>query len=223
MIERAGKFFEASSQARMSGEQTFNMLYDMIPDRIEEHIFIPFLQKLFDDCDKKDGYLTFLELMYPHIGYTKGVANDYLTNTPKSFLFSFILGLINLNIEDILMWDELPDYEDFITIQYGYVWDGESEDTNLLTELPRYYEDDTDEVERFYEGFPWVDTMPKVVGVSYEFDVSELHDIRLCKQFMPVLGADNFIFKAQYNATKEFLDSLKSKHESKEDFFAGLF
>ena len=65
-LKRIGDFFENKNRRHYS-DQTFNMLYDMIPEKIEEYIFSPFLQSLFEMCDAENGYWTFLEKLYPMI------------------------------------------------------------------------------------------------------------------------------------------------------------
>ena len=63
-IARLGEFFE-KHQRRMFGDRTFYMLYDMVTQKVEEYMLLPFLTSLFDNCNKADGYWTFLEAMYP--------------------------------------------------------------------------------------------------------------------------------------------------------------
>lgn len=57
-LEGIGDFFD-NLRSRNYGDKTFSMLYDMIPYKIEEYVFIPYLQKLFHECDSADGYWTF--------------------------------------------------------------------------------------------------------------------------------------------------------------------
>ena len=51
VISKLGDFFE-KRERRMRGDQTFFMLNDLIPDKIDEFIFIPYLEDLFSKCDK---------------------------------------------------------------------------------------------------------------------------------------------------------------------------
>ena len=62
-LEGIGDFFD-NLRSRNYGDKTFSMLYDMIPGKIDEYVFIPYLKKLFEECDAGDGYWTFLETMY---------------------------------------------------------------------------------------------------------------------------------------------------------------
>jgi len=78
-----GNFFE---HRRDSGT-ILSMLYDMVPDRVEENIFVPYLDKLFGKRDGTDGYLQFLENIYPRIQYAKG---DDIGLNPVNIPSSFI-------------------------------------------------------------------------------------------------------------------------------------
>ncbi len=88
------------------------MLYDMIPEKIEEYIFLPFLQKLFDECDAQDGYWTFLQKIYPTIQYDKG-DTDSAENESESFLFSFIASV--RDFKGFHYFPDFPEENDFLT------------------------------------------------------------------------------------------------------------
>ena len=51
-LENIGLFFENQTN-RTHGDKTFSMLHDMIPDKVEEYIFLPFIKKLVDECEKE--------------------------------------------------------------------------------------------------------------------------------------------------------------------------
>ncbi|MDD3165136.1 MAG: hypothetical protein PHS97_04700 [Oscillospiraceae bacterium] len=79
-----GNFLE-NKRSRTYSDKTFNMLYDMIPEKIDEYIFEPFLNDLFLKCDERADYWTFLEIMYPSISYKKGEVDDWIYNDPQSY------------------------------------------------------------------------------------------------------------------------------------------
>lgn len=62
-LERIGKLFDHNRLARQS-DQTFQMLYDMIPEKVTEFIIIPYLCNLLNECSQEDGYHTFLCTAY---------------------------------------------------------------------------------------------------------------------------------------------------------------
>ena len=45
-LGQVGKFFDESGH-RSRSDRTFDMLYDMIPEKVERFIFLPFLTELF--------------------------------------------------------------------------------------------------------------------------------------------------------------------------------
>lgn len=73
------------------------MLYDMITNKIDEYIFEPFLQSLFEECDKSNGYWIFLERMYPILYYEEGKTDGFTFNDPASFLYGFIIHKQSIN------------------------------------------------------------------------------------------------------------------------------
>ena len=203
-LEQLGGFFEDRQQR---GDQVFNMLYDMIPDKVEANIFIPFLQNLFDKCDTEDGYWTFLKIIHPCIRYTKGEVNEYPPNSPESFLFGFIIDLIRPDYS--LVWDDLPEEDDFIADEYGHV---------QLDEHGR----DLVRLENVHYEYPWLEETPEAVGWVYEFKVSEIHKSRFYEDVRDVLEKDEFVFKSEYTAVRRYFESIKARKQGLDDYFADL-
>ena len=83
----------------------------MIPEKIEEYVFLPYLQALFEECDAKDGYWTFLQKIYPTIQYDKGDAYS-AENESESFLFSFIASVNGF--QGVHFFTEFPEEDDEI-------------------------------------------------------------------------------------------------------------
>lgn len=111
-----GDFFE-NRQNRIYEDKTFEMLCDMIPDKVEEYIFIPFLTNLYERCDREDGFWTFLEIMYPHIRYQRGETDGPILNTPTSYLFNFVKKIKGFYFT---YCDDLPHFESLVTEEY--IW-----------------------------------------------------------------------------------------------------
>ena len=87
------EFFEERKN-RVLSDHTFDMLYDMAQSRVEELVFIPYLEKLFEKCHSENDmeqYWNFLEYVYPMIEYTDGdVISEYF-NLPSSYVYDAIL------------------------------------------------------------------------------------------------------------------------------------
>jgi hypothetical protein len=209
-MHRLGAFFESRKQ-RMLGDSTFDMLYDMVRPKIEANILIPYLQDLFDECDNKNGYWTFLEKMYPVITYEKGEINDYTTITPASYLFGFVIGLLKVNWFKHL--EDLPDDDQFLINEYATIQTGD--DTSELVEIS-----DTDELFTEYE---WLEEIPEAEGWRYRFNISDIFGRTQFSGIAEALEDDGFVFKMEYEAARRYLSELVGKHQRKDDFFAGLF
>lgn len=182
-LHKVGVFFE-NMKNRAYTDRTFDMLYDMIPEKIERFIFLPFLKNLIDWCEEKgsEEYWEFLEKMYPSIFCEKGETGETYTNEASSFLYRFIVQGKGLENVDSLYHHEWPKqlydlptkiwveaYSAFL--EYGafddysdpeYIPDAALENTSIVEEdeLPYRYSD--------YFGDP------EQKGVTVEIDISEL-------------------------------------------------
>lgn len=93
-LPKIGKMFDKKNR-RLYIDQTFPMLYDMISDKVEQYIFLPYLKNLIDICESEEGLLTFIELIYPKLTYVNGDVDRplFINNSPSSFLYSFIKSI----------------------------------------------------------------------------------------------------------------------------------
>ena len=104
------KFFEERKD-RIRADHTFEMLYDLATAKVEELIFVPFLEELFRSCsddDLTEQYWNFLECVYPVIEYIDGdVVYEYF-NLPSSYIYDVILrkkGTPRRHIKSVLPFD----------------------------------------------------------------------------------------------------------------------
>jgi len=203
-IARLGEFFE-KHQRRMFGDRTFYMLYDMVTEKVEEYIFLPFLASLFGNCDKADGYWTFLEAMYPQITYSSEDEYHFSRRVaePHSFLLSAILDIIGFNGsgrvgKDIISLADLPYYEEF-----------------EVERIPRYKQvayvtsrgdEEIEESEEDESGYICQFTVAEVrqQPEDYEDLLAELND-------------DRFVFKKQYHAVQQYMKELAAKQRTEDE------
>jgi hypothetical protein len=207
---RLGEFFESRKQ-RMLGDRTFDMLYDMARVKVEANILIPYLQNLFDGCDKKNGYWTFLEKMYPVITYENGEVDDYTTITPTSYLFGFVTGLLKVNWSKHL--ESLPDDSHFLINEYANIPAGEG--AYELVEIS--------DTEKLFKEYEWLEEIPETEGWRYRFNISDIYGKKRCRDIAEVFENEGFVFKAEYEAVRRYFNELVVEHQRKDDFFAGLF
>lgn len=207
-LEGIGDFFD-NLRSRNYGDKTFSMLYDMIPGKIDEYVFIPYLKKLFEECDAGDGYWAFLETMYPQIEFTSGDTEYEAEVSPASFIYEFIRTTF---FDDIYDFDSLPRKEEFIRERYAYV-----------TDVPDGNEALVEVGEISYE-YQQEYGMPEEVGWLYEIDIGKLREKRfLYKDVLAALDDEAFSLKKEYNAARECLNNLLDKQTPKGHNFFDRF
>jgi hypothetical protein len=206
-LERLGDFFE-NRQKQTRSDNVLRMLYDMVPVKVEECIFIPYLQKLFDECDEKNGYWTFLEKMYACIRYDVDDVLDYSTNAPASFLFDFITRLNNPVIT--LYCDALPEDDSLVVREYAYIQTDENS-----RELV--------DIKKIPEEYPWYQDEAEVVGGTYEFEVAFVRSrSNGYAPILDVLDNDDFIYKSEYLSVRRYLETIKRKQSKTDDLLLAL-
>jgi hypothetical protein len=202
VISKLGDFFE-KRERRMRGDQTFMMLNDLIPEKVDEFIFIPYLENLFSDCDNGEGYWTFLEKMHPTIEYDIGDVPIITYNPPASFLFTCLLSFLKPPNETYYQLRDLPEYDEFIETTFYWLQVGNDEDeVDIVQEsrIPSEYIDAHGE--------------PDVAGHHFSAELATiLEDTDCYSAFVKMLDDDNFVYKIQYRQARECLEFLKSKQK----------
>ena len=209
-IAKLGDFFE-KHQSRMFGDRTFYMLYDMVTEKVEEYIFLPFLTSLFEKCDKADGYWTFLEEMYPQITYSSEDEYRFSRRVVEShsFLLSAILDISGFSGSgrigrDIITLAELPYYEELQVERIPHYRQRTLFDS-------KHEEYDIEEVEDEEAGYVCRFVVSEVRQQPDDFEdlLNELND-------------DKFIFKKQYHAAEKYMRELMAKQKTEDDSLLDL-
>ena len=208
-----GDFFE-NKKSRHYTDKTFNMLYDMIPEKIEEYIFEPFLTSLFRECDEQEGYWTFLQRMYPVLYYEDGETSGYSINEPDSFLYDFIAH--NVLACHTFGNEDLPQDERFVVNEWVYLdeaFEDPDYDTNELIELKEV----PWEYKREYGD-------PEIVGTNYEIQISNLlNDPESFDDVVSLLENDEFPLKAEFVKVREYMQKLIDEKETVGDDLFDMF
>ena len=202
-IAKLGDFFE-KHQRRMYGDNTFFMLYDMVTEKVEEYILLPFLASLFEKCDTIDGYWTFLEGMYPQITYSSDDEYRFTRRVlePSSFIFSAILAISGFNKGGIVTSTtlaELPYYEELVIERIPHL----RQDTirNRQGEVIDVEEDEDEET-----------------GYICQFSVADIRKHQEdFKDLLDALNDDQFICKKQYIAIRKFFGELSARQKHEDD------
>lgn len=217
-LARIGEFFE-HQRKRMQGDRTFDMLYDMIPDRIDRYVFLPFLKDLWKKCDADNGYWTFLYEMYSRIYAQEDEPGECYENDPESYLYNFIVNetLHRHNGELYnVQWPDVIDYcnrKEWVSIETNrYMRDGRQYVSTEVVEL-----DDVDDEYIDMHG------EPEIEGVSWEIEISEiLRRNDFFSELIEFMESDDFPLKKEYNEMRKFtehLDKTINSKPSSDDWF----
>ena len=217
-LSKIGELFE-NKRIRTYGDITFNMLYDMIPEKVEEYIFEPFLSELFSRCDAKEGYWSFLQEMYPALSYQSGDTNDISVLTPQSFLYEFIIDVHHFR--EYLDDEKMPHIDDFVIREWVYLdeeWIDENadEDDEPLSGLIDS------------EDLPWEYVSkygtPGPVGRTYEIDIDELlSKPKLYSEIIEQFEKPDFPLMTEFIAVRNYLQELIDKKSPEGDDLFDLF
>lgn len=234
-LGKLGAFYE-KKECYSSSDLSFGMLYDLIPERVEKYIFLPFLKKTISEFNKnsKGAYWAFLESMYSIIYAHIGKVGDENVNEPSSFLYRKIIEKKNIKCEldvDYQWPDELKSldgmdwyyvYSDYASDRFfkksleargRYVPEEPNCDMKLIREdkLPVEYSD--------YFGDPSVE------GTSYEVVVDELYTLKNLETYTELvefMNKDEFPLKIEFNNLMKYYEALK-KRISEQDELDSLF
>lgn len=181
-----------------------NMLYDMIPDRFDEYIILPYLSDLFTKYNT-DNFKDFLINIYPTINCSIGYVDISYNTIPIEILYHFIIKKFKLNIE--IKNDSLPEDSVFVTNRYYLIEKDENTseivemDDNDISDLPSEYFNDY--------GYPEEEGCNMSIDTKEAFDECG-HD-KLCEKLL----SDDFSLRKEYNNVKEYYESLKTKTSKK--------
>lgn len=201
-ISRLGDFFERH-QRRMYGDRTFYMMYDMITEKVEEFIFLPFLNSLFDKCDEEDGYWTFLEEMYPQITYSSEDEYRFLRRVaePSSFILSAALEICGFTRRGMIRGStlaDLPYYEEFEVERIPKY--------KTVSYTKKHGDEEIEEVEDENAGYVCRFVVEEVRQQPEYFD-----------ELIEALNCEDFILKKQYNVLNQYKLELAEKQKDEND------
>lgn len=231
-LTRIGNFFEGMKNRNYS-DKTFDMMYDMIPDKIERFIFLPFLDKLISKYSENnmDEYWAFLEDQYPIINYEEGDVGETYILSPQSFLYETIIKFKTLRHSydmDSVNWPN--QIYDLPTRNWVEVYSEFADDDAFMKypdpmEVNEFLLNDTifipeEDVPYQYDYYFGV---PNNSGLMIKIDI---HDIRKYaykyRDLRKCMEDSEFPLMLEYQEVKEYYKKLKEKTE-KEDLSDDLF
>jgi len=111
-LGKTARFF-GERRGRSCSDRTFDLLYEMIPEKIDRFILLPYLTALWENCDRKQGYWTYLEQVYPVL-YSAGTDSALFFETyPIPFFYDFITRKTQLRFTgeiDRMEWPASADH-----------------------------------------------------------------------------------------------------------------
>ena len=199
-LGKIGEFFEQLSHNQRS-DQVFSMLYDMIPDRVEKFIYIPFLSELLPGIDDKAEYWNFVQKNYAQFCYDVGETDGGSGNICDSFLIDFLLEKMECN--DDIPCDALPFYESLVENKYVCLTiENHSEVIDKRAVSSRVLEELLDDGEE-----------PEIVGWTLSVDTKDMLSQKdRFAELITAMEREDFVFVQQYEALKRALAEFNRKH-----------
>ena len=223
-LTKVGRFFEKMPH-RSYSDKTFGMLYDMIPEKVERYIFLPFLEEMFTECSvagTAEEYWTFLESQYPEFIYEEGEVGESYLCEAQSFIYRNIIqekGLASKTDIYKLKWPEqirgLPSknwvcvYRKFTDYAaYEQYPDPEKIDETELDETVIVDENSYPYMYTEYFG------EPDVVGTSISVETAVIHEHS--SQYADIhafMEKPDFPFAEEFKNVKRYYADLKKRTE----------
>ena len=191
------------------------MLHDMIPEKVEEYVFLPYLQKLFAKCDAEHGYWTFLMELYPELTYEVGDANAGYINDPTSFIYNFLSR--EKGFQTYIDMSHFPCVDEFI-FEKWVVLDDE------YSEIDSGYHGQVIKQDRIPHDYPSDWDEPTVVGYSCAFEVATVFaDPLEYLELTSRLEDEDFDLVKEYKAARAYMEELMAKQSTDSEDIFDLF
>ena len=226
-LYKVGMFFE-KMQHRSYTDRTFDMLYDMIPEKVERFIFLPFLENMLNNCAKANDsdYWEFLELQYPALYDEKGNTGSSYFNEAQSFLYKFILQAkqfgSTMDLEDVA-WpeqiSELPSRE-WVSASQAFMDNSAYERYPDPDTIPDEMLDDCRLVFRDELPYKYSEYFgdPDTEGITTEIEIYTLRKSpAYYSELRSFMESSTFPLVKEYNNIKSYYQQLKSEADKEED------
>lgn len=225
-------------------DNILEMLYDMIPQRVERYIFFPFLEKLFGCCelDKSIDYFNFLQKLY-QVFFVCAHKDGCLLNSPSSSVYKKLLSVLTSKkkLHNYLLSNHIDktSFIDFklqgipkenIVIGGKKILGGKSlnesprnlEWSNFCDKFPEKVcnadEDHIRDVTVLYDFCAYVNSSGFSIRIPYILLKEYSEKYKLIKNSME---KDSFTFRKEYYLVREYYEELKMLVQEDNDL--GLF
>jgi len=200
-LYRIGMAFNARHR-RANTDKTFDMLFDMIPEKVIEYIFLPYLEDWYNKYVVEGDYWIFLQEMYPSIHYSMGETDGGYYTSPREFLYYYIVKKIGIDDHEVGGAD-LPHDDHFVLEEFAYIntkWEyGNREEEWELVNI--------DEIDEQY-----IDVMgePEVVGANLEVSVEDvIENPERWAEFLVAMTKERFPIYREFHEVQKYYKWLK--------------
>ena len=221
-LTQFGRYLDEAQQ-RSYSDRTFDMLYDMVPNKVEHLIFYPMLSDFINSWNaegEKNEYWRFLEDQYPSL-YVDSVENtESLHNSPRSYIYKKIVMAYNLSCIDELdgllgmpsfsssgvkLYYHYEIYKNFSSSEaFDRYPDPSCIPDDVLEETTIVEEDDIPDRYREYFG------NPREVGWLAEYEIAKMRkNYEKHKAFLSLINDDIFPLKREFLNVKKYFAELE--------------
>ncbi len=207
------------NQTGLSSIYMLEMLYAMIPRKVEQFIFLPYLKTLFDSCDKDDvdPYYSFICTQYPYLQATDGETCESADNSPRQALYRFIAEKAKAKKQiDTYMFPT-----DEFYVDRGYVY--ATEDPEFFNSPEKWELMEEDSIPDMF-----LDALgqPERAGVLCSYDMYDIvHDAddSINMDIIEIINSDTFSLKNEYIDMRRYTVELEKKYSKPASGDFGLF
>lgn len=237
-LKKVGDSFEKKPM-RFLTDKTFDMLYDMIPDKIERYIFYPKLTAILNKCNHvsdNDAYWEFLDTVYSELYYHEGENfQGYDNNESTSFIYTSIVKLKSLgssqNLDDLPWPKQISEFPTMHSIKIFNETTNKYEFTSLdfIDQRNGYQKDyQIDEITQEIDNLVTDEYIslygkPKICGKIIEINIHQLRrnpsKYAILRNFME---QPNFPIFVEYQNVKKYYEKLQiivHKNDNSDDLF----
>ena len=192
-------YFNDREKIPFEKSEIFKMIFEMEPNKVKKHIFIPFLKTLLEDGDtEEDRYLSFLNQTFAFISYSLDQNEITENNNVMKFLYNFITeqasNIVTSRIVELSGKEYL--FEEFVDQDFGFQKNPDSEDQYEL--VPWFMADKyNDQNEK------------EVAGYIIQLPVHKLiEEKNRYRALIDALMDNSCDLKEEYNEVKRYYDEL---------------
>jgi hypothetical protein len=215
-------------------ESVLSLLYEINPESVEKHIFLPFLTELFGKSQKHTGYASYLFSQYPLIYYDHEEPLEESVNQPSVPLLQFLRVMLDAPYK--YSPSDIPFYAEFavwVTLMPIFTFGNDEENEyesnaagfiNAVVLDADDYEPISDKADEIMvpKRIPYFSYDPDAgnivseeAGYELEFSPQEVYaayeNDGKYEALIKTLDNDEFEFKAEYLALFGYYEELKSR------------